>query len=116
MRVDVGAHLDLLDLDDLLLLAGFALLLLFLEFELPVIENLADRRVGVGRDLHEIQPGLGGMLESFFDGDNALHFAFRIDKADGTDGDQFIDTGAFTDRRSRMTWWSGYRNLLSFFP
>jgi hypothetical protein len=62
MRVDVGAHLDLLDLDDLLLLAGFALLLLFLEFELPVIEDLADRRVGVGRDLHKIQPSLGGML------------------------------------------------------
>ena len=47
--VDHRAHLDLLDLDDLLLLAGLGGLLLFLIFEFAVVEDLADRRLGIGR-------------------------------------------------------------------
>ena len=47
--VDAGAQLDLLDLDDLLLLARLVLVLLLFVFELAEIEDLADRRIGVGR-------------------------------------------------------------------
>jgi len=46
--VDHRAELDLLDLDDLLFLAGFSLLFLLLESVLAVIQDLADRRYGVG--------------------------------------------------------------------
>src|SRR5688572_13976266 len=58
--VDAGAELDLLDLDRLLLLARFGLLLLLEEAEAPVIEDLAYRRDRVRRDLDEIEAGLLG--------------------------------------------------------
>jgi hypothetical protein len=45
--VDAGAHLDLFDLDDLLMLAGLGGLLLLLIFVFAEIEDLADRRLGV---------------------------------------------------------------------
>jgi hypothetical protein len=45
MRVDVGAHLDLLDLDDLLVLARLGSLLLVGVFQLAEIEDLADWRI-----------------------------------------------------------------------
>ena len=46
-----------LDLDQLLPLARGALLFLLLELVLTIVENLADRRVGVGGNLDEVQPG-----------------------------------------------------------
>jgi hypothetical protein len=46
MRVDVRPHLDFLDVDRLLLLAGFRRFLLGGVFEAAVIEDLADRRLG----------------------------------------------------------------------
>jgi hypothetical protein len=58
--VDVGPELDLLDLDDLLLLASFVLLLLLLEPELAVVQDLADGGIGVRRDLHQVEPGFLG--------------------------------------------------------
>ena len=45
VNVDVRAELDLLDLDQLLALARFVLLLLFLELELAEIQDLADGRI-----------------------------------------------------------------------
>ena len=56
--VDVGPHLDLLDLDDLLLLLGLGLFLLLLVFVLAVIKDLAHRRLGVRRDLDKVKAGL----------------------------------------------------------
>jgi len=50
MGVDVRAHLDFLDLDDLLFLARFGRFLLRRILQLAEIENLADRRFGIGRD------------------------------------------------------------------
>jgi len=55
MVIDVGTELDLLHLDDLLLFAGFVLLLLLLVLELAEIEQLADRRIGVRRNLDEVE-------------------------------------------------------------
>ncbi len=69
--VDAGTELDLLDLDDLLLLAGLGGLLLLVEVELAVIEDLADRRIGVRGDLDEIESGVFGQLERVREGDNA---------------------------------------------
>src|SRR5262249_20843503 len=59
--VDHRTKLDFLDLDDFLLLARLGGLLLLLVLVLPVIEQLADRWTGVGRDLDQIKTGgLGG--------------------------------------------------------
>jgi hypothetical protein len=52
--IDVRPHLDLFDLDRLLLLASLGGFLLFLVFEFAVVENFSDRRVCIGRDLDEI--------------------------------------------------------------
>src|SRR5580700_1406948 len=60
MIVDHWPELDFLDLDHLLLLAGFRLLLLFLVLELAEIQELADRRSGVGGDLDEVEARLLG--------------------------------------------------------
>ena len=57
MVVDAGPQLDFLDLDDFLLLSGLVFLFLGLEFELAEIQDLADRRIGVGGDLDEVQAG-----------------------------------------------------------
>src|SRR4029453_14469895 len=54
--VDARPQLDLLNLDHPLLLARGVLLLLFLIFPLAEIEDLADRRIGVGGVLHEDEP------------------------------------------------------------
>jgi hypothetical protein len=67
VTVDVGPHLDLLDLDDLLVLSRFGGLLLVGVFQLAEIEYLGDRRVGVGRYLDEIQPGLFGKQQGVVD-------------------------------------------------
>ena len=56
--IDAWTHLDFLDVEGLLLLAGFGPLLLFLVFEFAVIEDFADRRLGGRGHLHQIKPGL----------------------------------------------------------
>src|SRR6201996_3288208 len=66
--VDHRPQLDLLDLDDLLFLAGLRGLLLRGIFELPVVHNLANGRTGVRRNLDEIHAG----FERHLDGDHGL--------------------------------------------
>src|SRR5215831_17576052 len=56
--VDHRAKFDFFDFDDLLLLARFRLLLLLLEFVLAKIEQLTDRRLGVRRNLDEVEASL----------------------------------------------------------
>ena len=60
MVVDARAELDLLDLDDLLPLALLGGFLLLEKAEFAEVENFADRRLGVGNDLDEIEPGFLG--------------------------------------------------------
>ena len=72
--VDAGAKLDLLDLDDLLLLAGFGGFLLLKEAELPIVEDLADRRICGGNDLDEVEACVVGYLLGFQRIDDFLDF------------------------------------------
>src|SRR6478736_6964150 len=58
--VDHRAELDLLDLDDLLPLAGFGGFFLRGILILPVVHDLADGRADVRRDLDQIHAGLLG--------------------------------------------------------
>ncbi len=98
MRVDVRPHLDLLDVDRLLLLAGFRGFLLGLILEAAVIENLADRRFGIGRYLDKIEADVGGNGARFFDGDNSVVLALVIDKLDLRNVDFVIDAWTLLDR------------------
>ncbi len=58
MGVDVGAHLDFLDLGDLLLLARLGAFFLVRVFQLAEIEDLAHPAIGVRCDLYEVETGL----------------------------------------------------------
>ena len=60
---DLGPELDLLDLDLLLVLLGLVILLVLLVQELAVVRDLADRRVGRGRDLDEVEAPVAGQLD-----------------------------------------------------
>jgi len=97
MRVDVRPHLDFLDVDRLLLLAGFGRLLLGIVFEAAVIEDLADRRPGSRRYLNEVETGLGGDVTRLFYGNGSVVVAFVVDKLDFRNLDFVIDAWAFLD-------------------
>jgi hypothetical protein len=89
--VDHRPELDLLDLDDLLLLAGFGLLLLLLEPVLAVIQDLADRRHGVGRNLDQIETGLCGLGQRVGDGDGSEVGTVGVDQVNLANADVFVD-------------------------
>src|SRR3546814_2466440 len=79
------AELDLLDLDLLGLLLGLVGLLLLVEPELAEVHDLADRRIGVGLDLDQVEPGLFGPLQGLFARTHADHSTVRLDHAPGRD-------------------------------
>src|SRR6185369_1153867 len=89
--VDHRTELDLLDLNDLLFLAGFGLLLLLLETVLAVIQNLADRRRGVGRNLDQIETGILGLGQGLCDRDGTEVGTVLVDQVNLTNANIFID-------------------------
>src|ERR1700688_3206821 len=92
--VDHGPELDLLDLDDLLLLARLGGLLLLLVFEFAVIEDFADRGALVGDDLDEVQPLFGGDGERVADRHDAVVLALLIDQLHLANANLVIDARA----------------------
>jgi len=104
--VDAGAQLDLLDLDDLLLLARLVLLLLLLVLELAVVEDLADRGRGGGGNLDQVEAGFGGLFQGFAKRDHPGHLAALVDEADAHGGDLFVDARAVAAGR-QINRWSG---------
>jgi hypothetical protein len=102
MIVDVRTHLDLLDLLRLLALAGEIGLFLGLVFELADIEELAHRRIGIGRDFDQIEANFGGLLDRFAGVHHAQIFAVLIDHAHLGHGDEFIIARAGLGRGRRQ--------------
>jgi hypothetical protein len=100
--VDGGAHLDLLDLDDLLLLAGLVGLFLLFVFELAVIEQLADRRLVVGGDLDQIEAFFFRDGAGFVGADLAIFVPVVADQKYGAGGDLFIDARPILGGRGRI--------------
>ena len=107
MDVDAGAQLDLLDLDDFLLLARFVLALLFFVFELAEIEDLANRRLSVGRNLNQIETGVGSHADGFPGRHDPHHAAVFAHKAHLRDIDLVIDARSIV---------AGRRGLLGRHP
>lgn len=71
MGIDRRAHPDFLECEGRLIFFGFSLFLAFLELELPIIHDLAYRRLSQGADFYEIQIPLSGELQCRFN----IHYA-----------------------------------------
>src|SRR5690606_3273057 len=83
-------ELDFLDLDLLRLLLGFVRALLRFEPELAEVHDLADRRIGVGLDLDQVQGLFFGHGNGFVARKHADHFAIRADHAHARYADVLI--------------------------
>jgi hypothetical protein len=80
--VDHRPQLDLLDLDDLLLLARLGGFLLCRILELPVVHNFTNGRIVVRRNLDEIHARLKGHLDGDHGLDRSVVGAVLIDQLD----------------------------------
>ena len=89
--VDAGRHADLLDLHDLLILLCILFPLLLIVAELGIVNDLADRWGGIGRDLHQVHAPLFGELVGLCSGHDAQLSAV------GTDDTQFLVTNLFVE-------------------
>ena len=96
--IDVRAHLDLFDFDDLLLLAGLVGLLLQLVLVASEIDDLDDRRIGLSRDLHQVQADLESRVHRFCGRDHTLVLAILVNQAHARDADVAIDARAVARR------------------
>jgi len=112
VNIDARAHLDLFDLDDLLLLAGLVLALLGLVLVLAVIEDLGDRRDGRRRDLDQVETDLLGHRDGLARGDDAMHGPVFEHQADLGNVDHSVDTRTGLTGRVVFLGWSGYGLLL----
>jgi hypothetical protein len=89
--VDHRPELDFLDLDDLLLLASFGLLFLLLEPVFAVIQELADRRRGVGRNLDQVETGFRGLGQRVCDLGGSEVGPVFVDQVNLTNANVFVD-------------------------
>ena len=103
--VNARTQLDFLDLDDLLLLARLGGLLLLGEAKAPVVEDFADGRRGVRRDLDEIEPGLLGNAQRVQQLNDAVILAFGIDQLHFTCANFTVGARAFLLRRRGALHW-----------
>ena len=99
MVVDGRAHLDLLDLDDLLLLARFGGLFLLFVFVLAVVHQLDHGRLRFGRDFDQVEAFLLRDGAGFVDADLAVFVAVFSDQEDGAGEYLLIDAGPVLGRR-----------------
>jgi len=113
MGVDVGAHLDFLDLDDLLALARLGGLLLALIFQLAEIGELADGRILVGRYLDEIEAGFLSRQQRVIYGNDAPVVAVIIDKLNPWNPDLPVGARTVLDGCRGFEWSANGRSLLS---
>jgi hypothetical protein len=94
MIVDSRAHLDLLDLDDLLLLAGLVGLFLLFVFVFAIVHQFADRRRFVGRYLDHVEAFFLAQGDGLFQPDLAIFVAVVANQKNSLGGDFVIDAWA----------------------
>ncbi len=97
--VDAGAQLDLLDLDDLLLLARLVLRFCSSYLYLPKSRILQTGGSACGRHLDQIEAGLGGPGQGLVAGDDADHFAALVHQAHPRASDLLVDARPVAGRR-----------------
>ncbi len=94
VRVGVRPESNLLQRDRMRLLTRFLLLLLQLVPILAVVDDLANRRLGAGGDLYQVQPPVFGKLQCVL---NRIYpvLSLRINDADSVRIDLMIDSNSF---------------------
>jgi len=100
--IDVRTHLDLFDLDHLLVLPGLVRLLLRLVLVLAVVGDLGDWRDGIWRDLDEIETGLLGHFNRLACAQHTDHVAVFVDQADLRRLDLVVDARTVLGRRALL--------------
>jgi hypothetical protein len=108
--VYVDGELYFLDDDDLLLLAGSAIALVFFVEVFAVVLDFADGRDGVGRDLDEVEGAFAGHLQCVEGRHDAELFAVLVDHADFACADTLVGAdkrlgGTFIDRWDSQPPW-----------
>src|SRR6185312_3719807 len=106
--VHVNAELHFLDRDRLLVLLGFAVLLLLLIKKFPIIHDAANRRLRGGRYFYQIEVLFAGHLERFEGGHYPDLFAFIANHADFSRANALVcadKTLVDTNLRSLLMTW-----------
>jgi hypothetical protein len=88
---DLGPHLDLLDRDAVLALPGVLVLLFLLVPVLAPVHDAADRRVGLGGDLDEVEILLTRTAKRLCEWHDADLGRVRVHEADARDLDLGVD-------------------------
>ena len=102
--IRIGSELDLFDLDDLLLFARFGFPLLLFVFELAKIHDLADRRIGIRGDFHQIQSGIFCHFHGAGRGNDSCVLSVGTDQANFVRSDFVVDARAGVSLRGRVVW------------
>src|SRR6185437_7883660 len=99
---DLRPELDLLHLDLALVLAGLFRLLLLLVLVLPVVHDLGDRRVGLGRGLDEVEVIPVGVLARLLRGLDSELSTVVVEQPDAGDADRIVDARRVARRRAGL--------------
>jgi hypothetical protein len=100
--IGTGTEFDLLDLNLLLLLARLGLLLFLVEPEAAVIHQTADRWIGVGHDLDQVERLRARPGQRRADINNPDLISIRADQSDFRDRDVLVDAVTFWCSDSRL--------------
>ena len=92
--INIRAELDFLNIDNLLLLAGFVGALLGLILEFPEIQDFAYRRVNIRLNFNEVETDPISTFNRFINRDDAELFAIFINTTDTVCGYGTVNTGA----------------------
>ncbi len=111
MYIGIGAEFDFLNLDDLLLFARLALTFLLFIFELAEIHDLTNGRIGIGRDLDQVKPGLVGQFHAARRADNANIVSICSNKPNFGGRDASIDAWPRIALRRGVVWSAGYNKV-----
>ena len=100
MLADLRPQPNLLELDDLLVLAGLPLLLGLLVLEPPVVEEPADRRDDVGGYLDQVDVLRLGQFERLEGRQDAKLLAILTDKSNLANANSLVDAKILANGRS----------------
>ena len=96
MLINIGTELDFLDVDNLLLFAGFIGTFLGFVFEFAVIQDLADGRVNIRLNFNQIETDLISTANGIIHGDDTELLTIFINTTDTGGGNGAVNTGAGT--------------------
>jgi hypothetical protein len=112
--VNLGAHLDFLDLDRFLFLERLGGLLLSLKLEAAVVEDFHNGRIGIRGDFDEIEAGFGCKIEGALYRQRPVIGAFVVDQLDFADTDFLVGPRSLLGRGGRRSVGSANGGILLY--